>query len=217
MMLRAAIVSLCMLGGAAYLAATSRPEQVPARQPFIEFPRRIAQWSGREALPFTPDILAVLGADEYVNRIYTSDKGALALYIGYYQSQRQGDTIHSPLNCLPGAGWLPVSKEHTRIPLTDPEHPTATEIRVNRIVIQKGLEKQLVLYWYQSHGRAEPNEYWSKAYMIYDAVRLNRTDAALVRVVSPIGPDDADASAATERATDFVQAMFPSLVMYLPL
>jgi EpsI family protein len=217
MMLRAVIVTGCMLGAATYLAAASRPEQIPPRQPFAEFPQRIEQWTGQEAPPFSAEIVAELGVDEHVNRIYTSSEGPVALYIGYYHSQRQGDTIHSPLNCLPGAGWQPLSKERSAIPVSMAAGATAAPIRVNRIVIQKGLEKQLVLYWYQSHGRVEPDEYWSKAYMVYDAVRLNRTDAAMIRVVSPIHPDDTDASAASDRAVQFVQSMFPSLVMYLPL
>jgi EpsI family protein len=89
-------------------------------------------------------------------------------------------------------------------------------IRVNEIQIQKGLDKQLVLYWYQSHGRVEPNEYFSKLFMVYDAVRLNRTDAALVRVVAPLDFNDVDGAAAGTRAKQFVQTMYPLLDSYLP-
>jgi EpsI family protein len=90
-----------------------------------------------------------------------------------------------------------------------------SSIQVNQIVVQKGLDRQLVLYWYQSHGRVVPNEYWSKVYMVFDAVRLNRSDAALVRVVSPIVGSDGKATAANV-AKDFVKVMFPLLGKYLP-
>jgi EpsI family protein len=84
-------------------------------------------------------------------------------------------------------------------------------------VIQKGLDRQLVLYWYQSHGRVVANEYWNKLYLLEDAVRLNRTDAALVRVIAPIAPDVNDAEERAEvAATRFVQTLFPHLSHYLP-
>jgi EpsI family protein len=209
MVWRAAVVSALMLVGAAYLTAKSAPEPVAPRESFTTFPMGIGEWRGRQAEPFTADVLAVLGVDEHVNRIYRTDRALVGLYIGYYQSQRQGDTMHSPLNCLPGAGWQPIQRGYTSIDVA------GGPIRVNEIVIQKGIDKQLVLYWYQSHGRVEPNEYWSKLFTIYDAVRLNRTDAAMVRVVIPFESDDLAPAAA--RAREFVQAMYPSLEKHLPL
>jgi EpsI family protein len=148
--------------------------------------------------------------------VYVSpDRAGLSLYVGYYNSQRQGDSIHSPLNCLPGAGWEPLSKSFVKIPVTMAGR--TTEIDANRYIIQKGLDRQLVLYWYQSHGRTVASEYWSKFYLIRDAVRLNRTDAALVRVIVPIVPnrDGAETTAETQ-AMDFVGSMFPVLSNYLP-
>jgi EpsI family protein len=88
---------------------------------------------------------------------------------------------------------------------------------VNRILIQRGLDRQLVLYWYQSHGRIVPSEYWGKVYTVVDAIRLNRTDAAMIRVISPVANGDAASVDAAQRATtDFVQAFFPLLGRYLP-
>jgi EpsI family protein len=86
---------------------------------------------------------------------------------------------------------------------------------VNRYVIQKGLDRQLVLYWYQSHGRVVANEYWSKLYLIGDAVRLNRTDAALVRVIIP-APEGEGEARAERQAIEFVRALFPTLTAFLP-
>jgi EpsI family protein len=215
---RAIVVSLLMFGGSIYIAGASRAEAVPPRESFATFPRVIGQWMGREAPPLAEDVLAVLGADEHVNRVYSSTEGPVGLYIGYYGSQRQGDTIHSPLNCLPGAGWQPVSKEYVDVAVaSDDPRARGGFIRVNQIVVQKGLDRQLVLYWYQSHGRVVPNEYWSKLFMVYDAFRLNRSDAALVRVVSPmIGSNDHAEPAAAGRARSFVGVLFPLLEKYLP-
>ena len=89
------------------------------------------------------------------------------------------------------------------------------DVEINRYVVQKGLERQLVLYWYQSHGRVVASEYWGKFYLIRDAVRLNRTDGALVRVTAPINGDNGDASA-ERTAVGFVKALFPLLRDYLP-
>jgi EpsI family protein len=154
----------------------------------------------------------VLGVDDYVNRIYrASPTEVLSLYVGYYHSQREGDTIHSPMNCLPGAGWTPMDTRMVDVPISG-----RAPIRVKRVVIAKGLDRQVVLYWYQSHGRVVANEYWSKVTMVYDAVRLNRSDAALVRVVTPVRPSAGGEEAADARIVDFVQALFPQLESHLP-
>jgi EpsI family protein len=87
---------------------------------------------------------------------------------------------------------------------------------VNRFVIRKGTERQVVLYWYQSHGRVVASEYWSKMYLVFDAVRSHRSDAALVRVISPVLPDEDGTSAAVRRVTEFVQALFAPLEGHLP-
>ena len=219
MIKRITILTICLTLGAVFVAKASRTEQVPPRESLSELPYSLGKWTGREATPFEPEILAVLGVDEYVNRVYSSGRtaGYAGLYIGYYQSQRQGDTIHSPLNCLPGSGWEPLSRTYLPVAVSVRAGLPPEEVTINRYVIRKGLERQVVLYWYQSHGRVVANEYRSKVLMVYDAVRLNRTDAALVRVVTPmvgIGPDAE--KHATDEAVDFVRAMFPMLDRYLP-
>jgi len=215
MFARIMIVSSFLLLSAAYVATASKTEKIPPRSPLSRFPYELGRWTGRDQPEFPADILNVLGVDEYLTRLYQSDRRYADLYIGYYQSQRQGDTIHSPLNCLPGAGWEPVSKDYLSIPVRDVGGDRA--ITVNRYLIRKGLDQQVVLYWYQSHGRVVANEYRSKMLMVYDAVRLNRTDAALVRVISPRLESSPDADAAANAtAVDFVKAMFPLLDKYLP-
>ena len=185
---RSIILFVTFLAAAGLVARQNRPEPAPVRSTFDRFPGKIQQWTGQRLPPMDDKILAILGVDDYLNRVYLSpDRAAAGLYIGFYNSQRQGDSIHSPMNCLPGAGWEPLSKSSVRIPVTVREG--STEIDANRYVIQKGLDRQLVLYWYQSHGRTVASEYWSKFFLIRDAVRLNRTDAALVRIIVPINPN----------------------------
>lgn len=217
MIRRILIVSVCLLLGASVMATASRTEKVPVREPLALFPLSIDRWTGQNTAPLTPEVLAVLGADDYLSRVYWADRESyVTLYVGYYESQRQGDTIHSPLNCLPGAGWQPLSKSYISIPVTATDGSSST-ITVNRYVIEKGLERQVAYYWYQSHGRVIANEYRSKLFMIYDAVRLNRSDAALVRVMSPrIGSGENADAEADSRVTNFVKAMFPLLGRFLP-
>lgn len=216
MLIRSIVLFVLFLGATGLVASQSRPEPAPARQTFERFPEQIERWRGQALPPLDPKILAVLGADDILNRVYVSpDHASLGLYVGFYNSQRQGDSIHSPMNCLPGAGWEPLSRASIAIPVTLREG-TAT-VDANRYVIQKGLNRQLVLYWYQSHGRTVASEYWSKFFLIRDAVRLNRTDAALVRVIVPIDPKADDGELDAERqASDFVKSLFPLLPEYLP-
>jgi EpsI family protein len=208
--------------GAAYRATASVSEPVPIRESLVTFPIQVGEWQGVRATPLPANVLAVLGVDEYLNRTYYTSERALGLYVGYYQSQRQGDAIHSPMNCLPGAGWEPLKRDYLTLnvalsPGTDVAAAPTRPIRVNRYLIRKGADTQVVLYWYQSQGRAIANEYLSKVYMVYDAMRSNRTDAALVRIASPVVGSSAIAEQEAEgRAVEFVKSIYPFLGRYLP-
>jgi EpsI family protein len=217
---RILIIAVLLVVTFAYLARMSTAEPVPLREPLTSLPMQFGDWKGRQAPDFDDRILAVLGVDDYTRRTYYSsaERGWIGLYIGYYASQRQGDTVHSPLNCLPGAGWTPVTQDRATITVKDtPNAPTDRAITINRFVIQKGLDRQMVLYWYQSHGRVVASEYWGRVYTVTDAIRHNRTDAALVRVVVPIYGETSEAVGEAERrGVGFVQTMFPHLAHYLP-
>ncbi len=210
---RVFIVCLIFLATSAFISYASRPEIMPIRESLSNVPMQIGSWRGVEAGELGQKVMAVLGVDDYINRVYyNSGRSPASLYIGYYQSQKQGDTIHSPLNCLPGAGWNPVKNDRIQIPID-----TNSSIKINRIVILKGTEKQLVLYWYQSHGRVIASEYWGKIYTVLDALRTNRTDAALVRVICPVEDLSAESEEKAEKsAVDFVRVLYPLLDRYLP-
>jgi EpsI family protein len=213
---RVAVVLAGLAAGAVAVARADRLETTPLRTPFASFPMTLDSWQGVQEPPIKPAILQVLGVDDYLTRVYTrrGTRSGVGLYVGYWASQRQGDTIHSPQNCLPGAGWEPIAEGRVSIP--DPRAPNAAPLTLNRYVIQKGLARQLVVYWYQSHGRIVASEYWGKLYLMLDAARLNRTDAALVRVIVPVGQAADSVDAAEREALDFVRVLLPTLDGFLP-
>ena len=215
MIARISALGICLLLGAAVVTKASRMEDVPMREPFRSFPYLVGEWRGRDGQRLTPDVERVLGADDYLSRFYERENNSAGLFIAYYKSQRQGDSMHSPLNCLPGAGWQPIAKSYLPITVTDASGKTS-EIAVNRYIIEKGLDQQVVLYWYQSHGRIIANEYRSKFFLVYDAARLNRSDAALVRVTSARRHMNETHAQAEARAIEFVKAVFPALEKFLP-
>ena len=211
-----AVVLCAMLATTSIFLANARRSEAPVvRTTFDSFPMNLQSWRATVDPPMDADILKVLGVDDYLSRIYFKPNGAaVGLYLGYYGSQRQGDTIHSPLNCLPGAGWEPVEEGRLTIANAD---GGGRDITVNRYVVQKGIERQLVLYWYQSRGRVVASEYWSKFFLINDAIRTNRTDGSLVRVIAPIPPGAEDHGAAAQQlAEEFVRVLFPHLSSFLP-
>jgi len=211
------LILLACLGASAFAVARSdRYEETPLRMSFALFPMQLGEWQGAQRPPFSARVLEVLGLDDYLSRYYVrSDRIPADLYVGYWKSQRQGDTMHSPQNCLPAAGWEPASQGLLTFP--DPRNPNGPAVSVNRYVIQKGLDRQLVLYWYQGRGRIVGSEYWSKIYTVLDAARYNRTDAAVVRVVVPIVGSTAAAEEAAEKsALAFVNELLPALGTFLP-
>ena len=160
---RVVIVLLCLVASGVAVARADRAEETPLRMSFSLFPMQVGPWQGRQNPPFSQQVLAVLGLDDYLSRTYfKGTRSSADLYVGYWSSQRQGDTMHSPQNCLPGSGWEPVKQ--SLLTIADPRDPSK-QITVNRFLIQKGLDRQLVLYWYQGRGRIIGSEYWSKIYL----------------------------------------------------
>jgi EpsI family protein len=157
------------------------------------------------------DVLDVLGPGEFIVRDYSAPNHLdTNLYIAYFPSQRTGDTIHSPQNCLPGAGWNP--DENVRVTLALPGH---APFPANRYVISKGDEHRLVLYWYWAHDRGVASEYWAKYYLVKDSIRMNRSDGALVRIMTEMSPGET-ADAAQQRLLPFTSTIGPLLDNYIP-
>ena len=193
-----------------YLMHLSHGEAVPLRKSLAEFPLELGHWKGKEQ-GLDPKVKAVLGVEDSMMRVYENDDGfPLWFYVGYYQSQSKGDIIHSPKHCYPGSGWHTVKSKIEEITFASaPED----KIRINRFLIQKGLQKQLVLYWYQERGRINANEYWALFYRILDAITRNRTDGSLVRISAPV-INSVDETLKYE--VDFIRLTFPLLREFLP-
>lgn len=197
-------ITLLVAGWTLHALAVAEPA---VSHPLDSLPLTFGAWTGQAEAPLDAESLSVLHVDDYVLRTYTKGPDAAELYVGYYATQQQGGTMHSPLNCLPGSGWDSVSKRREQVALGD-----GSSIDLNHYVVQKGLDERLVLYWYQSHGRSVASEYLSRAYLVWDSLRIHRSDGAIVRVVTPI-EDDARADAT---ATSFVRAMAPALLRTMP-
>ena len=197
---------------AIFLHARSRNEVLPMRQPLKAFPQQLGEWSGTD-VAISQDVLDVLGQGDFLLRVYQDDSGRnpdVDLFLAYFSSQRAGDTIHSPKNCLPGAGWSPI--EASRISISSPGR---APFLANRYIIAKGAERQLVLYWYWAHDRAVASEYWAKFYLVADSIRMNRSDGSLVRVTTPLRSGESS-DAALDRLLAFAGKVVPVLNSFVP-
>ncbi len=200
-----------LLAGTALVLQGRRADLVPASAPMPEFPRAIAGWSGDD-VEIDKETLKTLGNGDFLSRLYTRDgqSDLIGLFIAYFPTQRTGTTIHSPKNCLPGAGWTFESSQYV-----DLNDANGEAHRVGEYVIADGENRQFVIYWYQAHGRSIANEYLAKVFMITDAMRLNRTDGALVRVITPIDPREGTSSAKA-RVEAFTAQLVPILPRFIP-
>jgi EpsI family protein len=203
--------AVLLASAAVFLAARTNAEPVPLRQPLREFPLVLGDWTGKY-VTLQPEALNLLGAGDVLARLYRRfyPGPPIELFIAYFPSQRSGGTMYSPQNCLPGSGWVPL--EHSYVALRGPGRKNVV---VNRYLIGKGLDRDLVLYWYQSHGRVVANEYRARVYLIADTIRSGRSDGSLVRVVTPIDRAE-DVSAAEARAVSFAEGILPLLDNHIP-
>ena len=204
-------VSLTLLIGALLvLHLRSSGEAVPIRKSLDTFPSAVGQWQARERVLLDLDILNILRPKDYLLRRDQEPRGrSVFLFIAYWDSQRKGAQPHSPRNCLPGAGWEPLESSMVTIPLPQPFAP----IMVNRYLIQKDRDQQVVFYWYQSQGRAIAGEFDARVELIKNSIVRHRTDGALVRVMSPVYGSVQETS---DRLVRYIQAMYPILGEYLP-
>jgi EpsI family protein len=199
-----------LLGALLVLHLRSSGEAVPIRKSLDSFPSAVGAWQARGGVLLEPEILYVLRAKEYLMRRDQDPSGlSVWLFIAYWDTLRKGATPHSPKNCLPGSGWEPLEASMITIPLPQPFTP----ITVNRYLVQKDRDQQLVLYWYQSQGTAIAGEVAARVQMVKNSIARHRTDGAIVRVSSPVYGGVQDTS---DRLVRYVQAMYPALGDYLP-
>jgi EpsI family protein len=191
----------------------SRPELTPRVPPLDEFPIFLGGWQSVKSIPVEKDIQDVLKADDLLNRVYVnaSNNSAVYLFIAYFQTQRRGQSPHSPKNCLPGSGWAPI--EDARIMVDVPGR--AAPIEINKYVVAHGEDKSLTLYWYQSRGRVIASEFSARLWLVADAIRYRRSDTALVRINVPVRESNIDTALNT--GLSFIKTLFPAIQKQLPL
>jgi EpsI family protein len=206
----ARILTGALLVQAILFYTASHGDAVPLKQPLDQFPKTLGDWRTTQVGVVDQDTLNVLRADDTMSRDYASGYGIVNLWIAYFQTQRTGQSPHSPKNCLPGAGWSQVSAGDldVRIPATN------ETIRINRYEVSKGQEKSLTLYWYQSQRRVVANELDAKLWLVADSVRLHRSDTSVVKIVVPIFHDQE--KRAEETGVKFVETVYPALRSFLP-
>ena len=205
---------LLLAGGFVVNAWNYLGEAHVERKSLKDFPKQIGTWkqTGVDE-QFDKETLAVLRASDYLLRNYRGQDGRTAnFYVGYYASQRDGATYHSPLNCLPGSGW--VMSEPGRITITPKGRPAFV---ANKYLIQNGDHKQLLVYWYQGRGRTVASEYWGKVYTVLDSVRLRRSDGAMVRITTTVNDSEpATLQAAIALASDLAASSSTILPEFIP-
>lgn len=204
-------VVLLLGGTAALIQIRGTNDRIPASDPLVQIPQTISDWSGNE-LQIDQGSLAVLGTGDFLSRVYARnpDSETIDLFVAYFPTQRTGVSIHSPRNCLPGSGWAFESSRYL-----DLNDANGRPHRVGEYVITDGENRQFVIYWYQSHGRSIANEYLAKLYLVIDAVKMNRTDGALIRVATPINAAGGLVQARA-RAESFTSQLAPVLPRFVP-
>ncbi len=207
------IVAAIMLAAMGILRYASHSEAIHPNKPFSAFPKTIGQWQGKE-LHFSDTIYQVLGVDDSFLANYSHPDGShIQLYIGFYQSQKEGDLIHSPKHCLPGSGWKIVKNERVRLGLEKGSRKESRVIKLN--TRNQRQSQQVVLYWFHSRGRIISSEYWQKIYMVWDSIMRNRTDGSFVRLISPVVGEDEKQT--TKKLKRFARELIPILDQYIPL
>jgi EpsI family protein len=202
-------LTLVLVVQAVLFYSASRGEVAPNASPLNKFPIMVGGWRLEQEGVIDKDTQDILKADDVLTRTYAGQEGGANLFIAYFKTQRQGQSPHSPKNCLPGSGWQQVESSRVDVPI-EGERP----IHINRYVVEKGGSQSVVYYWYESQGRVIADEFAAKFYLVSDSIKYHRSDTALVRVVVPILAGRTEA--AEKVGNDFVQAFYPAVREYLP-
>lgn len=192
-----------------YPSIGERQEIVPDRSAFVDFSMRVGEWQGNPQ-PVEPQLISALRFDDYLLADYAAPGGGpLTLYMAYYRSQRKGQSAHSPQSCIPGGGWEITSKRTVSLPMDGLAEP------VNRVLIQKDRQKQLVVYWFKQRDRILSNEFLVKLYLVWDAMTRQRSDGALIRLSAAVDPGE-DEQQVEQRLLQFAHTIQPQLNRFIP-
>jgi exosortase D (VPLPA-CTERM-specific) len=206
-----AVLALTAATAMTWLFAPERASVTVARDPLVVFPTELAGWSGRTQ-SLEPSIERVLGADDYFSASYVHPDAAAPVdfFVAYYRKQTEGGGIHSPEVCIPAGGWEVSSWEPATVTA-----PDGSRFEVNRAIIQKGVTRRLVYFWFEQRGRRYTSDYTVKAMTVWDSLMMGRTDGGLVRLITPIDPREGE-EAADARLQDFVAPALAELARFVP-
>lgn len=209
----AALVVL-IVGAAGSVALSKRGDATVAREPLLAFPMRLDPWSAQRRV-IDKDVLSSLKLSDYLyaDFLLPGVAAPVNFYVAYYESQRKGVAIHSPRTCIPGGGWSIASLRQVAVDAV--RAADGRPLRVNRAVISMGEDRQLVYYWFEQRGRNLTNEYLVKWYIFWDGLTRNRTDGALVRLVTPVVRGEGEA-AADRRLQSLLRGLYPRIARHLP-
>jgi exosortase D (VPLPA-CTERM-specific) len=204
-----ALFIVILIGGVFVNWLQHRGEVDLERKPLSEIPKQMGIWEQRgEDIRFDSETERVLRASDYVMRDYFSPGKRVNLYVGYYASRKSGATYHSPQNCLPGSGW-----EMKDGQLLQVSTPAGRKFTVNRYIVQRGNHREILIYWYQGRGRVTPSEYEDKIYTSLDSVLRRRSDGAMIRIMTPVGTDEARS---LDAAIDLSSQFADTISTFLP-
>lgn len=210
--LRFAVIAFLLGATVLLMQARSNSEVFPPREALSSLPNQLGAWVG-EDLVIDQQTLDILGSGEFLHRDYenpTQPQPWIDLLIAYFPSQKAGDTIHTPNHCLQGEGWVPIQRRVVQL-----SRPDGSTFPANRYVTSKAGERELVIYWFQAHNRAVASEYRAKYYLVADSIRMNRSDGALVRLITPMYKQESP-DAAQARLLSLGNQIIPQLNRYIP-
>lgn len=194
--------------GCVFTLAVDRQQRMALPLPLDSIPVTLADRAGT-AKEIGQDEATAAGMSSYLLRFFPGTVGPFEIYVGYYDQQTQGKTIHSPKNCLPGSGWEALQQTTTVIP--GPRGPAT----VNRYLLQNKQQRALVFYWYQGRGRVAANEYQVKWQLLRDAALRGRTEESLVRIVVWLNGETTEEAAAT-LAAQVAAELIPAVDRVMP-
>lgn len=200
-----------MLMTGTILAYLKNTDDHPLKKSLSDFPMQISEWQGTKSR-FDDKVYEVLGVDDSILvNYYNKKRENIQLYIGYYQSQREGEIIHSPKNCMPGSGWNIVE---TSLVTLDQKTQNGKPIKVIKLLLQNGIDSQVAFYWFHSRGRIISSEYSQKIYLVWDSIIRHRTDGSFVRLLSSMTGQNE--SQTTERLKQFTEQIMLILNDFIP-
>ncbi|WP_051617316.1 exosortase C-terminal domain/associated protein EpsI [Desulfonatronovibrio hydrogenovorans] len=207
--LKVAVLCLVLVGAAGFVHSFDSETETAIKVPLKYFPYEFGTWEARNNMELLDSVAAVLGVDDYAFRDYRSPYGTtINFYASYFAANNRNKGFHSPLNCMPGAGWNISSTDEVDLVL-----PDGSTVRVRKMLLKRGSHYQVSLYWYQCRSRIIASEYWERFYRVLDSIRYGRTDGAFIRLIVTGSDEEGEA---LDELKSFAALVIPQLEEHFP-